>query len=115
MNAPRRIVGMALAAALSLPALALAASADLGGGDGGGQRSGSSSSTAHSLVNTASASGGGDTTILPSRGPGDTPASNTSDTDNDPAGSLPVSGSARQAAPHPSSPGWQSLLPGSIQ
>lgn len=115
MNAPRRIVGLVIAAALSLPALALATSANLGGGDGGGQRSGNGSSTAHSLVNTATGSGGGDTTILPSRGASDAPASSTSDTDNDPAGSLPVSGGARQAAPRPSSPGWQSLLPGSIQ
>jgi len=114
MSASRWIVGYVLAAALSLPALASAGSADLGGLDGGGQQSGSGNASARTLVNGSSA-GGGDVTTLPSRGGNDAPASSSSDTDSDSAGSLPVSGSARQSTPHHSSPGWQSLLPGSIQ
>ncbi|AND71008.1 hypothetical protein ATSB10_35540 [Dyella thiooxydans] len=115
MNAPHWIVGSALAAALSLPALASAASSDLGGLNGGGQQSSSDSTSSRTLVNSTSASGGGDVTSLPQHTSASAPASSSSDADSDPTGNLPVSGSARQAAPHHASPGWQSLLPGSIQ
>ena len=116
MNASRWIVGCAFAAAFWTPAFASAFSADFGNGDGGGRQSSGSGSSTHSLVNTASASGGGDAAALPPRSRGnDAPASSTSDADGDPSSNLPVSGSARQATPRHASPGWQSLLPGSIQ
>ncbi len=115
MNASRWIVGCALAAALSLPAFASAGPADLGGLDGATQQSGTGNTTSRTLVNGSSAAGGEDPTTLASRSSTDAPASSSSDADSDPGGSLPVSGSARQSAPHHSSPGWQSLLPGSIQ
>ncbi|MBU6247822.1 MAG: hypothetical protein KGN77_08685 [Xanthomonadaceae bacterium] len=117
MNASRWIVGCAFAAVFWTPAFASASPADFGNGDGGGRQSAGNGSSTHSLVNTASAGGGGDTTTLPpsrSRG-NEAPASSSSDADSDPSSNLPVSGSARQATPRRASPGWQSLLPGSIQ
>lgn len=103
MKASRWIFGCTAAALVAAPLVAFAG--DVTTQDLGAIQHAPASSS------IARPSDGGDSSGV-SRGSDSTPASSD---DSSGSGSVPTSTSSRQPAPHRSSVGWQSLLPGSIQ
>lgn len=105
MKASHWISGCVIAALVAAPAAAMA-------DDLTTQDLGSVQHTQTTSNTGGSPDGGTDTTSIAHSNDG---GSGSTDNSSDGGSNVPTSTSSRQALPHRSSVGWQSLLPGSIQ